>query len=78
MPGLGTNRFVASCARVNFAVNKVFVKSRTFEVSGRTVNTAFDTANGNKIWHSGQASVPSGSISNGDEIKIVYAIGYIS
>ena len=77
VPGI-SNRFVASCARVNFAIGKIFLKSRTYEVSGRSVNTASDTADGKKNWHSGQASVPSGSLSNEDKIKIVRAVGYMS
>lgn len=78
VPGLGTTRFVASCARVNFGSGQVFLKTRAYEVSGRTVNTANDTVNGNKYWHSGQVSVPGGSLSNGDWIKIVRAVGYMS
>lgn len=77
VPGI-SNRFVASCARVNFGSDKIFVKTRTYEVIGRTVNTACDTVDGNKNWHSGQASVPSGSLSNRDSIKIVHAVGYMS
>lgn len=78
VPGLGTTRFVASCARVNFSSGQIFLKTRVYEVSGRTVNTANDTFEGNKHWHSGQVSVPGGSLSNGDKIKIVRAVGYMS
>lgn len=78
VPGLGTTRFVASCARVNFGSGQVFLKTRAYEVSGRTVNTANDIVNGNKCWHSGQVTVPGGSLSNGDRIKIVRAVGYMS
>ena len=77
VPGLGTTRFVASCARVNFSSGQIFLKTRAYEVSGRTVNTANDVVNGNKYWHSGQVSVPGGSLSNGDVIKIVRAVGYM-
>ena len=78
VPGLGTTRFVASCARVNLNSGQIFLKTRVYEVSGRTVNTANDTFEGNKYWHSGQLSVPGGSLSNGDKIKIVRAVGYMS
>ena len=78
VPGLWTTRFVASCARVNFNSGQIFLKTRVYEVSGRTVNTANDTFNGNKYWHSGQVSVPGGSLSNGDKIKIIRAVGYMS
>ena len=78
VPGLGITRFIASCARINLSSGQVFLKTRTYDVIGRTVNTANDTIEGNKYWHSGQVSVPGGSLSNGDKIKIVRAVGYMS
>ena len=77
VPGLGTTRFVASCARVNLSSGQIFIKTRTYDVHGRTVNTANDTIGGNKHWHSGQVSAPGGSLSTGDRIKIVRAVGYM-
>ena len=73
-----SNRFVVSCSRVYLATNKMFFKSRVFEVSGRTVKTASELVSGKKYFHSGQASVPPGSVSNDVKIKIVYAVGYTS
>ena len=78
VPGLGTTRFVASCARVNLSSGKIFLKTRTYDVSGRNINTAYDIIDSNRYWHSGQASVPGGSLSTGDKIKIVRAVGYMS
>lgn len=78
VPGLGTTRFVASCARVNLSSGQVFIKTRTYDVIGRTVNTAYDIIDSNRHWHSGQVSVPGGSLSTGDRIKIVRAVGYMS
>ena len=78
VPGLGSTRFVASCARANLSSGQIFLKTRVYEVSGRTVNTANDTFGGNKYWHSGQVSIPGGSLTTSDMIKIVRAVGYMS
>ena len=78
VPGLGTTRFIASCARINLSSGQVFLKTRTYDVFGRTVNTASDTVSGNQYWHSGQVSIPGGSLTASDRIKIVRAVGYMS
>lgn len=78
VPGLGTTRFIASCARINLSNHQVFLKTRTFDVVGRTVNTASDTVSGKRHWHSGQVSIPGGSLTPNDVIKIVRAVGYMS
>lgn len=78
MPGLGTTRFIASCAHINLNNPQVFLKTRTYDVVGRTVNTASDTVSGKQHWHSGQVNIPEGSLTPNDVIKIVRAVGYMS
>nr|DAQ46835.1 MAG TPA: hypothetical protein [Caudoviricetes sp.] len=78
VPGLGTTRFIASCARINLSNHQVFLKTRTYDVVGRTVNTASDTVSGKQHWHSGQVSIPGCSLTTNDVIKIVRAVGYMS
>lgn len=78
VPGLGTTRFIASCAHINLNSPQVFLKTRTYDVVGRTVNTAYDTVGGKQNWHSGQVSIPGGSFTTNDVIRIVRAVGYMS
>ena len=56
----------------------MFLKTRTYDVVGRTVNTASDTVSGKQHWHSGQVTIPGCSLTPNDVIKIVRAVGYMS
>lgn len=65
-------RFVASMAKWQGNGGFVWVKSRTYEINGRTIDTAQDAGN----YHCGEICVNNGESDAGNTMKIVRVVGW--